>query len=72
MLLPQRFGEGVPLKASDGERSFFSGSNTDVAGDIRTMRELGVGHLDFSFGGQTVDSALQKMQEFRTQILAKV
>ncbi|HYX03682.1 MAG TPA: LLM class F420-dependent oxidoreductase [Reyranella sp.] len=66
----QSYGATVPAKAGDGERRLFSGTPADVAGDIRTLRDMGVGHLDFSFTGTTVDAVLGEMQQFRKTVLA--
>ena len=68
----QSYGATVPAKAGDGERRLFSGTPADVAGDIRTLRDMGVGHLDFSFTGSTVDAVLGEMQQFRKTVLALV
>jgi probable F420-dependent oxidoreductase len=67
-----RHGEGVPAKAGDGERHLFSGGPADIAADIRALRGLGVGSVDFNFGGATVEAALQQMQQFRADVLAKL
>src|SRR5437763_12459806 len=37
----KRYGADVPAHASDGERRLFSGSDSDVIGDIRTLGDLG-------------------------------
>lgn len=67
-----RYGEGVPAKAGDGERHLFSGSAGDIAGDLRTLRDIGVGSVDLGFPGTTAEAVLQNMQTFRSEILAKV
>ena len=68
----RRYGESVPAKAGDGERRLFSGKPADIAADIRALREIGVGHLDFGFGGNTVDAMLVEMQQFRKDVLSLV
>src|SRR5262249_5901343 len=68
----QTYGATVPAKAGDGERRLFSGTPADVWGDIRPLRATGVGNLDFSFAGPTVDAVLGEMQQFRKTILALV
>jgi hypothetical protein len=36
------------------------------------MRDMGVGSLDFGFGGATSDEVLAAMQKFRTEALPLV
>jgi alkanesulfonate monooxygenase SsuD/methylene tetrahydromethanopterin reductase-like flavin-dependent oxidoreductase (luciferase family) len=67
-----RYGQGVPAKAGDGERHLFSGSVADIAADMRAVRGLGVGSLDFGFAGNSVDEVLGTMQQFRGDVLAKL
>jgi probable F420-dependent oxidoreductase len=66
------FGEQIPAKANDGERRLFSGKPAEIAGDIKALRDLGCGHLDFGFSGTTVDAMLGEMQKFRKEVLALV
>jgi len=66
------FGEQVPAKAGDGERRLFSGKPAEIAADIRALRDMGAGHLDFGFGGSTVEAMLGEMQQFRKEVLALV
>jgi len=67
-----KHGEGVPLKAGDGERRLFSGGTADIAGDIRALRDVGVTSIDFSFGGTTAEAMLTEMKRFRDDVLARV
>ena len=62
----------VPAKAGDGERRLFSGKPAEIAADIKALRDMGVGHLDFGFGGATVEAMLGEMQQFRKDVLALV
>jgi hypothetical protein len=66
------FGETAPPQASDGEHRLFAGPPALVAADIRAMRDMGVGSLDFGFGGSTADEVLAGMQKFRTEVLPLV
>ena len=66
------FGEKAPATAGDGERRLFSGKPADVANDIKTLRDMGVGCLDFGFAGNTVDEMLGAMQTFKKDVLALV
>jgi probable F420-dependent oxidoreductase len=67
-----QFGENAPAKAGDGERRLFSGKPAELAGDIKALKEMGVGCLDFGFAGSTVDAVLAEMQKFRRDVLALV
>ena len=40
--------------------------------DMRALRDLGVGAVDFSFDGDTADAVLANMRRFREDVLAKV
>ena len=66
------FGEGVPMKASDGDRRLFSGGPAEIAGDLRDFRALGVTHVDFGFGGATADETLSAMQRFRNEVVERL
>ena len=66
------FGAGAPAKADDGEHRLFAGTPAEIAADIRALRDLGVGHLDFGFAGGTVDETLGEMQRFRRDVLPLV
>jgi alkanesulfonate monooxygenase SsuD/methylene tetrahydromethanopterin reductase-like flavin-dependent oxidoreductase (luciferase family) len=66
------FGESAPAQASDGERRLFAGSPALMAADIKAMRAMGVGSLDFGFGGSTAEEVLASMQKFRAEVLPLV
>ncbi len=66
-----KYGDELPPKASDGERRLFSGTAVDLAEDLRMFERLGVGYLDFSFSGTTVEAMLTEMKRFRDEVLAK-
>jgi alkanesulfonate monooxygenase SsuD/methylene tetrahydromethanopterin reductase-like flavin-dependent oxidoreductase (luciferase family) len=66
------FGETAPAQASDGEHRLFAGSPALVAADIRALRDMGVGCIDFGFGGSTADEVLTGMQKFRAEVLPLV
>lgn len=69
----KRYGTAVPPKASDGERRLFSGSEADLIGDFRALRDLGVTALDIDFGGRPdADSTLAEMRRFRSAVIEKV
>ena len=66
------FGETAPPQASDGGHRLFAGPAALVAADIRALRDMGVGSLDFGFGGSTADEVLAAMQKFRAEVLPLV
>ena len=67
----QKYGEGVPLKAGDGERRLFSGSIADVIGDLRDLKALGVGHLDVGTTALTSDGVIAQLKSFQDHVVAK-
>ena len=66
------FGETAPAQASDGEHRLFAGPPALVAADIRALRDMGVGSIDFGFGSSTADEVLSGMQKFRAEVLPLV
>src|SRR5450631_1546000 len=66
------FGETAPPQAGDGEHRLFAGLPPLVAADIRALRDMGVGCIDFGFGGSTADEVLTGMQKFRAELLPLV
>jgi alkanesulfonate monooxygenase SsuD/methylene tetrahydromethanopterin reductase-like flavin-dependent oxidoreductase (luciferase family) len=66
------FGETAPPQASDGEHRLFAGPPALLAADIRALRDMGVGCIDFGFGGSTADEVLATMQKFRAEVLPLV
>jgi probable F420-dependent oxidoreductase len=67
-----RYGADIPGLASDGERRLFSGGAGEIAQDIRDLRALGVGSIDFGFAAATLDGAVAELRGLRDQVLAKV
>jgi hypothetical protein len=67
-----QFGERAPPQAGDGEHRLFAGPPPLVAADIRSLRDIGVGCIDFGFGGSTADEVLTGMQKFRAEVLPLV
>jgi probable F420-dependent oxidoreductase len=68
----QRFGEGVPDKAGDGERRLFAGSAAAIIDDLRALRAMGVTAVDLSFPGNDADEMLAAMRRFADTIISKV
>jgi probable F420-dependent oxidoreductase len=68
----QRYGDGTPQKAGDGERRLFSGAPGDIVGDLKAMAALGVNAIDAGFGGSTVPEILAEMKKFKAEVMAKL
>ena len=68
----KRYGDAVPPQASDGNRRLFSGSDADLIGDIRALRDFGVTAIDFDFERAEADPALAEMRSFCERVLEKV
>ena len=67
----KRYGEAVAPVASDGERRLFSGSVSDVVGDLRALRDLGVTAIDVEVEGHDADETLANMRRFKDGIFAR-
>ena len=67
-----RHGADLSAKADDGERRLFSGKPAEIVGDLRTLRDLGVTHVDFSFGGGSAGEMLDAMKRFRDDVVARL
>ncbi len=68
----KRYGPAVPPVASDGERRLFSGSEADIVGDLRALRELGVTALDIDFGRPDAAAVIAEMRRVRTAVIEKI
>ncbi|HEX3863716.1 MAG TPA: TIGR03619 family F420-dependent LLM class oxidoreductase [Stellaceae bacterium] len=68
----KRYGDAVPDRASDGERRLFSGSDTDIIGDIHALGDLGVAAIDFDFERPTEAAVITEMRAFRDRVLGRV
>jgi len=66
-----RHGPSLPPKADDGERRLFSGSPSEIAGDLRDLKSLGVEYVDFTFAEASVTATLTEMKRFRDEVLAR-
>jgi probable F420-dependent oxidoreductase len=63
-----RYGASLPAKNDQGDRRLFSGTPTDIAGDLKAMAELGVTAVDFAFGADTVPETIDNMKRFRDEV----
>ncbi|GGG34442.1 LLM class F420-dependent oxidoreductase [Caldovatus sediminis] len=68
----QAHGPGVPARAGDGERRLFSGGPAEIVADLRALRDLGVGDVDFGFGGADAEATLDAMRRFRDEVMARL
>ena len=68
----KRTGDALPARASDGERRLFSGSDAAIIDDIRSLRDLGVGAIDFDFEREQEGAVIAEMRAFKERVLAKV
>jgi probable F420-dependent oxidoreductase len=68
----KRYGSAVPPLASDGERRLFSGSEADIIGDLRTLRDLGVTAIDIDFGRPTASAVVAEMGRFRAAVIDRI
>ncbi|HWA80228.1 MAG TPA: TIGR03619 family F420-dependent LLM class oxidoreductase [Acetobacteraceae bacterium] len=66
-----KHGPELPAKASDGERRLFSGTPREIAGDLRDLKSLGVGYVDFTIAQPTLPATLADMKRFRDEVLAR-
>lgn len=68
----KRYGAAVPPPASDGERRLFSGSDADIADDLRALRDCGVTAIDIDFGRSDPAAMLAEMRRFRSAVIEKI
>jgi probable F420-dependent oxidoreductase len=68
----KRYGETVPPTATDGGHRLFSGTEADVAGDLRDLEGLGVGALDIDIERPDPDAAIAGLRHFRERIWARL
>src|SRR5262249_45904681 len=68
----KRYGSVVAPVATDGQRRLFSGTDDDVAGDVRSLRAAGVTAIDFDFGRPSAREVIAEMHRFKKAVLEKV
>jgi probable F420-dependent oxidoreductase len=68
----KRYGAAVPPVASDGGRRLFSGSEADLIGDLRALRDMGVTAIDIDFGRPTAQAVIDEMRRFRKAVIEKI
>lgn len=62
----------VAVPDPDGGRRRFSGSPTDIAGDIAAFAAIGVHELIFDFRGDTLSGSVERLQRFASQVMPLV
>jgi len=67
----KRYGKDVPDRAGDGERRLFSGTDSDIIGDIHALEDIGVTAIDFDFERPEEAAVTAEMGGFRERVLAK-
>ncbi len=67
-----RHGSAVEPRIESGERRLFAGSASEIAGDLRAFRDLGVAAVDFGLGDATLEASLTRMKRFRDEVMALV
>jgi probable F420-dependent oxidoreductase len=68
----KRYGSVVAPLTSDGERRLFSGSDSDIVGDLRALRDLEVTAIDVEVEGHDEAATIANMRRFRDTIFARV
>jgi hypothetical protein len=68
----KRYGDAVPPVASDGGRRLFSGSDADIVGDLRALRELGVTAIDVEVEGHDEAATVANMRRFKEMLFARL
>lgn len=63
------YKEGETLTVEDGQRQAFTGSDAEVAQDIRAFRSLGVRHLLFNFARPSLNESLASLDRFAAKVL---
>ena len=58
----------TPEPGYDTPRRMFSGSAADMAGDVAALRDVGVTHINLTFGGKTTADMIHIMQRFQEDV----
>jgi hypothetical protein len=67
----KRYGKDLPDQAGDGEHRLFSGSDSDIIGDIHALEDIGVAAIDFDFERPEESAVTTEMKSFHERVLAK-
>lgn len=61
-----------PEPGFDSPRRMFSGSPADMAADVAALKEVGVSHINLTFGGTTTAEMQHVMQKFSEDVMPLV
>ncbi len=64
------YDTGVPDRG--GNRRSFTGSPTQIAGDIRAFADIGVHELIFDFRGSSTTESIERLQKFAAEVMPVV
>ena len=56
----------------DGTRKSFTGNNEQIAGDIISLRNLGIHYISLNFPGETANQIIENMHDFMSNIASLV
>lgn len=71
-LLVQNFYEWTPQKIADGSaRRLYTGSSAEMLSDTAALEAVGVSHAALRLGGQTLSEALERIERFGSEVIAK-
>ena len=60
------------LMVTVGGRRLFSGSEADLIGDFRALRDIGVTAIDIDFGRPDADAVIAEMRRFKAAVIEKI
>jgi probable F420-dependent oxidoreductase len=71
-LLVQNFFEWEPHKIQDGSaRRLYTGSASDMMSDTAALAKIGVSHVALRLGGDTAAEAVERIERFGAEVIAK-
>jgi probable F420-dependent oxidoreductase len=71
-LLVQNFFEWEPYKIADGSaRRLYTGSAADMEEDTAALSAIGVGYVALRLGGETIEEAVERIERFGAEVIAK-
>jgi hypothetical protein len=72
-LLVQNFFEWEPHKIADGSaRRLYTGSAADMEEDTAALSAIGVGYVALRLGGETIEEAVERIERFGAEVIAKL
>ena len=60
------------IQDKDGTRKSFTGNNEQIAGDIISLRNLGIHYISLNFPGETANQIIENMDDFMSNIASLV